>query len=134
MTTWRGDGKYLALSESSPSSKTKLAIIKASSLTIMAEHQGDIPLNGLICFQPNGRHLYAASLEEDGESRICLIESNGLAHGSFGLRTRGKYLSTSERQISTSGHVASIQWSPDSQLLAVLLRSESASVLQVSWK
>jgi hypothetical protein len=49
---------------------------------------GDTPgLLGPVCWQPNGRHIYAAQ-ECSGEQRVALFERNGLAHGSFATRTQ----------------------------------------------
>ncbi len=47
-------------------------------------------LLGPVCWQPNGRHIYAAQ-ECSGERRIALFERNGLAHGGFPVRTQGEH-------------------------------------------
>lgn len=50
-------------------------------------------LSGLIAWQPNGRHLYAACTRPDGRLSIILYERNGLQHGSFDLHGQGATLS-----------------------------------------
>lgn len=39
-------------------------------------------LLGPVCWQPNGRHIYAAQ-ELEGQQGVVLFERNGLSHGSF---------------------------------------------------
>ncbi len=70
-----------------------------------------------LCWQPNGRHIFTAQKTSKGSESQChqkvlLYERNGLAHGGFDL-------------LPGSGDVAALRWSPDSELLAVLLSPES---------
>lgn len=88
--SWRGDGHFFAVLFGGSSQK-HLAIFETSGLKHKATVQTDDLLNGCMAWQPNGRHLYVSSPSKEGSSRILLIETNGLEHGSFDLRTNGKH-------------------------------------------
>lgn len=75
-------------------------------------------LSKVMDWQPNGRHLYIASLNEDDSPEVLLYEVNGLPHGSFSLRSKGS-------------SVHSMKWNLDSQLLAVILSSPDNWKIQV---
>ena len=50
-----------------------------------------IVLLPVLAWQPNGRHLYAAQQDAQGQ-RVILYELNGLQHGSFNVPGPGESL------------------------------------------
>lgn len=56
-------------------------------------------LTGPISWQPNGRHIYAASQDPDGTQVVALFEKNGLSHGSFWTSTGGSTLQGGGNQL-----------------------------------
>ena len=94
-------------------------------------------LSGPLTWQPNGRHLYAAACSTSAARRILLYERNGLRHGGFDVlghpgtaqlpnsRCLHACRRTTGRQQEVrwwTGAITSLQWSPDSELLAVVLQ------------
>lgn len=63
-------------------------------------------------WQPNGRHLYVAQQAPAGP-RVLLFETNGLQHGGFDL--------------GPTGSVAQMEWSVDSEMLAIVVAQNAAT-------
>lgn len=131
--TWRGDGKYFAVSY--PSADTSSEASRASQrISIWDRHAGELHavveatdrMVPAMSWQPNGRHLYVGQHAEGDEvaeacSHVLLFESNGLGHGSFPLQG--------------GGSIAQLDWSLDSELLAVVsvLPGEASSQAVQVW-
>eukprot|EP00210_Caulerpa_lentillifera_P000488 g471.t1 len=116
---WRSDGQYFAVSFVK-STQRCVAIFERDSLKLNGLIEDRFDLCQVMDWQPNGRHLYLASLNKDRSPEICLYEVNGLPHGSFSLRSKDSV-------------IQSMKWSIDSQLLAVILSNENNRKLQI-WR
>ena len=88
--SWRGDGQLVAVSVRQQTEQGSLLILECPSLKLSATAETKDDIVGCLAWQPNGRHLYAASVPSQQDlSRLYLFESNGLIRGSFLLRHPG---------------------------------------------
>ncbi|GMH34369.1 hypothetical protein BSKO_02203 [Bryopsis sp. KO-2023] len=120
--SWRGDAQYFETLFSNDGVRF-LCVWERASLTLHSRAEEASALN-TIAWQPNGRHLFASKScsKDEASSSMILYERNGLRHAEFDLRSKGD--------------VVEMEWSPDSQLLAVVLENsndEKKWTLQV-WK
>ena len=86
--SWRGDGNFFAtIMPYGPDERAiRIWERKGAELHAMGEHARG--LDGVLAWQPNGRHLYAAQ-HVDGRPTIVLYEANGLQHGGFAVSSSG---------------------------------------------
>ncbi|GAX74696.1 hypothetical protein CEUSTIGMA_g2144.t1 [Chlamydomonas eustigma] len=116
--SWRGDGKYFATSIMSSGSRS-IKVWDRVDLSLHAEIASVEGILPALSWQPNGRHLYIAAAANTQEmssattsrcpnAKVLMYERNGLPHGGFDVPTQ-------------SGHIHSLQWSLDSELLAIVL-------------
>lgn len=59
-----------------------LRVWEREECTLHAIGEDTAGLLGPLCWQPNGRHIYAAQ-QTGGQQGVVLFERNGLSHGSF---------------------------------------------------
>ncbi|KAG1673002.1 hypothetical protein FOA52_005932 [Chlamydomonas sp. UWO 241] len=131
--TWRGDGKYFATSVRTPPGgdgkcARSIKVWDRSTFELHSTAEAADRVGAPLAWQPNGRHLYAVqdaspgganptdATAAPGQHRVLLFERNGLLHTGFDLpavAARGPD--------SVAQRVSVLSWSPDSELLAVLL-------------
>jgi hypothetical protein len=159
---WRGDGRYFATTSApaAPGGAWRAHVWDREGCSLHAAGEGGARLTGPACWQPNGRHLYAAAEATPAEAaaaheevaglfaaaaasrlaaagadagaaggpkgaaaaapapaslqRVVLFERNGLRHGGFDLPPAGA-------GGGGGAAVRGLAWSPDSELLAVVL-------------
>ena len=61
-------------------SQAVLRIWERDECVLHAIGEDTVGLLGPVCWQPNGRHIYAAQ-EVEGQQGVVLFERNGLSHG-----------------------------------------------------
>ena len=88
--SWRGDGQLVAVSVREGTEQGSLLIFECPSLKLSTTAEKKDDTVGCVAWQPNGRHLYAATVPSPQDlSRLYLFENNGLVCGSFLLRHPG---------------------------------------------
>lgn len=143
--SWRGDGTFFGVTHSIDDQCSSVLTVWEGDSGELHSHGETVPgLYPIIAWQPNGRNLYTvqclerqsfepeesfiedkvkhvgawkrelkrqqeayrAAMEVNAGNRVVLYEKNGLQHGSFDL--------------PGTATVESLQWSPDSEFLAIV--------------
>ncbi|KAL2642617.1 hypothetical protein R1flu_010204 [Riccia fluitans] len=127
--SWRGDGKYFATLAEYDSSSGEGTKDSTSSLNVWERETGALhscgdPITSLqpaLSWSPNGSRIATAfSRADSGKSLVGLFfERNGLRRDSFEILG------------PQSATVDALLWNADSELLAVLIRSEDWDAVQV---
>eukprot|EP01132_Coremiostelium_polycephalum_P004274 gene4274-5347_t len=121
--SWRGDGQFFVCSSFDESTGKIQLRVWERSLVLHSISEATSNGNGLenqISWRPSGS-LIATSQRIENRHDIAFFERNGLKHGEFTLRSK-------------NSKVKSIQWSSDSEILAIELEQldgENKSVLQL---
>ena len=117
---WRDDGDLFAVSFISSSNQWRS--IKIFNKQGQLQATNELPLNGCIepalAWKTSGELIGAAMRFNNGQKlTISFLEKNGLKHG--------------ELLLESSGTVEHLAWNKDSTILAVILRQEKISYLQL---
>jgi elongator complex protein 1 len=151
--SWRGDGKFFATSCCYQGHVQQQVVVwdrEGAARHARCSGEEAAALDGVICWPPNGRHLYAAAAAAAGvaveeapsssasassaagsaqkqqqgaqgtKPRVQLFERNGLPHGGFDVQP-----SSSSSSSDNAYAVAHMAFSPDSEVLAVVLAPAS---------
>ncbi|CAG9461392.1 unnamed protein product [Pedinophyceae sp. YPF-701] len=115
--SWREDGKYFASVTRGglDGSQRRMRVWERTSTGGLAlVSAGELEAGTLppVAYCPNGRNVYCAAVDGDGAGHVLIYERNGLQHGGFTLPSHGT--------------VTQLQWSPDSELLAVASRPRAS--------
>ncbi|KAK6535140.1 hypothetical protein TWF694_001618 [Orbilia ellipsospora] len=109
--SWRGDGKYVALSTIQSGKRRVIRVFGRSGELDGASEPVD-GMEGTLSWRPSG-NLIASTRHLETEHEIIFFERNGLRHGGFPLRLQS---------VETKRHqVYDISWNIDSTILAVSL-------------
>lgn len=111
--SWRGDGAYVAINSVEPGQRRVIRIYTREGLLDSVSEPVD-GLEGALSWRPAGNLLAAIQRLED-RVNVVFFERNGLRHGQFTLRLPG---ASSPMAL----HDISLDWNPDSTVLAVLLQ------------
>ncbi|EGC35070.1 hypothetical protein DICPUDRAFT_79181 [Dictyostelium purpureum] len=108
--SWRGDGQYFSCTSFDSATNSIQLRVWERSLQLHSMNETSVAgLENQISWRPSGS-LIAVShrLEQNKRHDISFFERNGLKHGEFTIRSKGT--------------VEAIEWSCDSEILALLLK------------
>lgn len=151
--SWRGDGQYFAVSSLDPYSSSSSAESTARRQIRVYARDPSISLsttsepiyglepalawrpsgNLIACtqkFGPKGQGLAEGEGADRGRRDVVFLERNGLQHGEFGLREGAEGGKSGAWGDSL---IMDMQWSCDSEVLAVWIRSEKGSDIVQLW-
>ncbi|KAF2071926.1 hypothetical protein CYY_006763 [Polysphondylium violaceum] len=118
--SWRGDGQFFVVSSFDEQSEKIQLRVWERSLQLHSVSESQVTgLENQISWRPSGSLIAVGHRLEKTRHDIAFFERNGLKHGEFTLREKCK--------------IESMQWSPDSEILALqlVLEDSGKSVIQL---
>lgn len=117
---WRGDGQYLATLTYLEDLDRNCFKIWNRKLELQYKSESLISVErGMMCWMPNGKYLCLAQRRDKVINEIAMFEKNGMVRHRLTLPIMPKC----DGQVVKYSYVKDLTWSPDSMILAIVLKS-----------